>query len=61
MRGIDSTRRPNSNPPGGVALGGVLIPIKSSKLGVDGGGVEQKMEMGQARRRAVGETCCESR
>ena len=32
---------PNSNPPGGVAQKGFLIPVISSEFGVDGGGVEQ--------------------
>ena len=27
VRGVDSARRPNCNPPGGVAQGGLLIPV----------------------------------
>ena len=42
VRGVDSARWPNSNPPGGVAQGGLLIPVISSEFGVDGGGVERK-------------------
>ena len=62
MRGVYSARWPNSNPPGRVAQGGrgLLIPVISSEFGVEGGGVEKKMEMGQARRGVVDETCCES-
>ena len=41
MRGDDAARSPNSNPPGGVAQGGLLILVISSEFGVDGGGVEQ--------------------
>ena len=41
MRGVDSARQPHSKPPGGVAPGGLLIPVISSEFGVDGGGVDQ--------------------
>ena len=41
VRGVDSARRPISNPPGGAAQGGLLIPVTSSEFGVDRGGVEQ--------------------
>ena len=41
VTGVDSARWPNSNPPGGVAQGTLLIPVISSEGGVDGGGVEQ--------------------
>ena len=40
VRGYDSARWPSSIPPGGVAQVGLLIPVISSKFGVDGGGVE---------------------
>ena len=40
MRGVDSARWPNCNPPGGLAQVGLLIPVISSEFGVDGGGVE---------------------
>ena len=39
--GVESARSPSSIPPGGVAQGGLLIPVSSSDLGVVGGGVEQ--------------------
>ena len=42
VRGVDSARWPNSNPPGGVAQGGLQIPVINSEFGVDGGGVERK-------------------
>ena len=38
---MDSARWPNSNPPDGVAQGGLLIPIIGSEFGIDGGGLEQ--------------------
>ena len=41
IRGVDSAKWPNRNPPGGVAQWSLLIPVKSSEFGVDGGGVEQ--------------------
>ena len=31
----------NSNPPGGEAQGGLLIPVVSNEFGVNGGGVEE--------------------
>ena len=34
VRGGGSTRRPNCNPPSGVAQGDLLIPVKSSAVGV---------------------------
>ena len=40
VRGVHSARGPNSNPPGGVAQEGFLIPVIGSGVGVDGGGVE---------------------
>ena len=41
VRGVDSARWPNSNPPGGVAQGGLLIPVIGSAVDVEAGGVEQ--------------------
>ena len=40
VRGVCSARGPNSNPPGGVALGDLLIPVIGRGVGVDGSGVE---------------------
>ena len=36
-----------------------MIPIVGSAVGVDGGGGEQMMDMGQAHQGVVDETCCE--
>ena len=52
MRGVDSARWPNSYPPGGVGLGGLLIPVMSSEFCVDGGGVEQNDGDGPATSRS---------
>ena len=43
VNGVDPARWPKSNPPGGVAQEGLLIPVISSKFGVDGGDDEQKV------------------
>ena len=53
---MGSTRRPNCNPPCGGAQGDLLIPVIGSDVGVDGVGVEQKKEMGQAHQGVVDET-----
>ena len=42
VRGVGSTRRPNCNPPCGVAQGDLLIPVTGSEVCVVAGGVEQK-------------------
>ena len=41
-RGVDSARWPNSNPLGGVAQEGLLVPVIGSEFGVEEGGVGQK-------------------
>ena len=41
-RGVGSTRRPNCNPPCGVAQGDLLIPDTGCAVGADGGGVGTK-------------------
>ena len=52
MRGVDSARWPNSNPPGGAAQGGLLIPVMGSAVGVEGGGVEQNCGNGSGTSRS---------
>ena len=43
MRGLCSTRRPNCNPPRGVAQGDLLIPVTGSGVcEVEGGGEQNE-------------------
>ena len=58
MRGVSSTKRPNCNPPCGMAQGDLLIPVVGIEVCVVGSGVEKRKEMGQARQEVVDETCC---
>ena len=46
MTRCDPARWQNSIPAGGVAHGGLLIPVSTSELGVVCGGVEQNDENG---------------
>ena len=52
VRGVDSARWANSNPLGGVAQVGLLIPVISSAVDVEGAGVEQNAGNGSGTSRS---------
>ena len=59
VRGVDSARWPNSNPPGRVGQERLLIPVIGSAVDVEGGGVQQNDGNGSGTSGSVDETCCE--